>query len=164
MAAETERFWPSLRDRLRSEGTDGLPLDDHFLTAEQLREHVKRDLENLFNVTNLETTEDLSGAPRVRRSILNYGIPDLTGRLSSGVDAGMLERRLRDIILAYEPRMKSDTVAVRIRTLTENGQVDPERPIQFEISGEIFAAPVNERIFLRSTWDVELNTATVEVE
>ena len=163
MPAEAERFWPSLRDRLRGRDAEGLPLDDHFATAEQLRAMVKRDLESLFNVTSLDSTEDLEGFPRIRRSVLNYGVPDLTGRLSSGVSAPQLERRLRDAILAFEPRLKPDTVAVRITTVSDDGKVDPERPIRFDISGEVYANPVNERIHLRSVWDVELNVATVEV-
>ncbi len=69
MAADSERFWPSLRDRLRDRREEGLPIDDHFLNAEQLRAHVKRDLENLFNATSLDTTEDLEGWPRMRRSV-----------------------------------------------------------------------------------------------
>ncbi|MGG7568186.1 type VI secretion system baseplate subunit TssE [Rhodovulum sp. DZ06] len=164
MPADSERFWPSLRDRLKDRRAGGLPIDDHFLTAEQLRAHVKRDLENLFNATSLDTTEPLDGWPRMRRSVLNFGAPDLTGRIAAGIDATGLERRLRDVILAFEPRLRPDTVRVRVTTVTDKGQVDPEKPLKFEIMGEIYATPVPEQIYLSSTWDVELNKAVVEVE
>ena len=164
MAVDSERFWPSLRDRLKAQRPGGMPIDEHFLTAEQLRQHVKRDLENLFNATALETTEPLEGWPRMRRSVLNYGAPDLTGRIAAGLDAVALEKRLRQVILAFEPRMRPETVKVRVTTLTNEGRVDPERPLKFEIMGEIYATPVPEQVFLSSTWDVELNKAVVEVE
>lgn len=161
---DSERFWPSLRERLRDRRAGGLPIEDHFLSAEQLRQSVKRDLENLFNATSLDTTEPMEAWPRMRRSVLNYGAPDLTGRIASGIDARSLERRLRDVILAYEPRMRPETVQVRVSTFTQDGRVDPEKPLKFEIMGEIYATPVPEQVFLSSTWDVELNKATVDVE
>lgn len=162
--ADSERFWPSLRDRLKDRRLGGLPIDDHFLTAEQLRASVKRDLETLFNATSLESTEDLDAFPRMRRSVLNYGAPDLMGRIASGIDARALERRLREAIINYEPRMRPDTVKVRVTTVTVDGRADPEKPLKFEIFGEIYATPVPEQVFLSSTWDVELNKATVNVE
>jgi hypothetical protein len=36
--------------------------------------------------------------------------------------------------------------------------------LKFEILGEIYATPVPEQIFLSSTWDVELNKASINVE
>lgn len=162
--ADSERFWPSLRDRLKDRRTGMVPMDEHFLNAEQLRAHVKRDLENLFNATSLDTTEPLEGWPRMRRSVLNYGAPDITGRIAAGVDAPALEKRLREVILAYEPRLRPSTVRVRVTTVTDKGKVDPEKPLKFEIMGEIYATPVPEQVFLSSTWDVELNQATIEVE
>lgn len=164
MSADSERFWPSLRSRLRDRRPDGLAQDDHFLTAEQLRTHVKRDLENLFNATSLESTDPMDAWPRMRRSVLNFGVPDLTGKVASGIDAHGLERRLRDVILAFEPRLRPDSVQVRVTTATQDGTVDPEKPLKFEILGEIYATPVPEQIFLSSTWDVELNKASIDVE
>src|ERR1700744_6193788 len=45
-----------------------------------LRREVMTDLVNLFNTTNLASAEDLSEASEARRSILNYGFPDLSWR------------------------------------------------------------------------------------
>jgi type VI secretion system protein ImpF len=164
MSTDSERFWPSLRDRLKDQRPDGLPQDDHFLTAEQLREQVKRSLENLFNSTSLDSTVGMDAYPRMRRSVLNFGVPDLTGKIASGIDAGGLERRLRDVILAYEPRMRPDSVFVRVTTTTQDGNVDSEKPLKFEIIGEIYATPVPEQIFVSSTWDVDLAKAAIAVE
>jgi type VI secretion system protein ImpF len=164
MSGESERFWPSLRDRLKDRRPDGLPLDDHFLTSDQLRAQVRSSLQNLFNATNLETSVPMEAWPRMRRSVMNFGVPDLTGKLASGIDAGGLERQLRDVILAFEPRLRPDSVRVRVTTTRADGVVDPERPLSFEISGEIYATPVPEQIFVSSTWDVELNKASLAVE
>jgi type VI secretion system protein ImpF len=127
MSTDSERFWPSLRDRLKDQRPDGLPQDDHFLTAEQLREQVKRSLENLFNSTSLDSTVGMDAYPRMRRSVLNFGVPDLTGK-------------------------------------TQDGNVDSEKPLKFEIIGEIYATPVPEQIFVSSTWDVDLAKAAIAVE
>ncbi len=44
----------------------------------ELRKAVNTELVALFNTTNLEAIEDLSTAPEVRKSIVNYGFPSLT--------------------------------------------------------------------------------------
>src|SRR5208337_3872278 len=43
----------------------------------ELRRLVGSDISALLNTVNLESAEDLSTAPEVRKSILNFGFPDL---------------------------------------------------------------------------------------
>src|SRR5579864_4886042 len=47
------------------------------ITEPVLRQEVSRDLDNLLNSVALESTLDLTDAPHVRKSILNFGIPDI---------------------------------------------------------------------------------------
>ena len=167
MAAESERYWPSLRDLLRPEEHRrrlGLS-DDGFVSAAQLRWLVRRDLEDLFNATNLAAREDLSrrNFPRIRASVLNYGVPDLAGRYVRGLPAMRLKEEIEDAIRAFEPRIRPETVAVRITSLDDDGAVALDRPLRFEISGEVYADPVPEMIFASVTLDKELGAAAVEV-
>ena len=50
----------------------------HPLNA--VRRQVLRDLESLMNAVALESTQDLSSFPQVRRSVLNFGCPDISNR------------------------------------------------------------------------------------
>ena len=76
-----EHLQPSLLDRL----TDLNPasktdtLEERVMSLRRLRESVIRDLEWLLNTGRLEIRVDLAGYPEVRSSVLNYGIPDITG-------------------------------------------------------------------------------------
>src|SRR5579864_9082573 len=112
-----ERLQPSLLDRL----TDNAPgqsrdsPDQQALTMAQLRQAVLRDLGALFNTTNLATLQDLSDTPLTEKSTLNYGIPGFAGMTDSSARVVALERELVDAIRAYEPRIRSETVRVRMR-------------------------------------------------
>ena len=77
------------------------------ITEGELRKLVSSDISALMNTVNLESAEDLSDVPEVRRSILNFGLRDLA-RLSLDEDAvhGVakeLEVALRD----FEPRTRA---------------------------------------------------------
>src|SRR3954470_11693666 len=104
---QKERLQPSLLDRL----TDNEPeerqesREKRILSPSRLRESVRRDLTWLFNTPNLATVVDLEGFPLVAQSVVNYGLPSLAGRTSSGVDVPELERLLRQAIWSFEPRL-----------------------------------------------------------
>ena len=81
-----ERLQPSLLDRLTDDepGNQKESRDKRVLTLRRIREGVIRDLAWLLNTANLECVEDLDGYPEVAKSVLNYGIPDLTGKSATG--------------------------------------------------------------------------------
>jgi type VI secretion system protein ImpF len=76
-----------------------------------LRRSVLRDLAWLLNSTSLESTQNLDGFERVRRSVVNYGLPALAG--SGAVDPVHIERHIREAIVRFEPRIAADSVEVR---------------------------------------------------
>ena len=96
-----ERLQPSLLDRL----TDNEPektqesREQRVFAVTRLREAVLRDLAWLLNTTNLAAGQDLGAYPQVASSVLNYGIPDLSGMTVSGTDVAVLERALRQAII-----------------------------------------------------------------
>jgi type VI secretion system protein ImpF len=79
--APRERLQPSLLDRL----TDDEP--DHQVEARErrvlsmrgLRDGVLRDLAWLLNTTNLLSVSDVPRLPHLASSVLNYGMPDMSG-------------------------------------------------------------------------------------
>src|ERR1700687_6158549 len=50
------------------------------VTESVLRREGARDLHNLLNCFAMESTVDMNQAPFVRKSILNFGLPDVTNR------------------------------------------------------------------------------------
>jgi type VI secretion system protein ImpF len=150
---QQERLQPSLLDRL----TDDEPKkqqesrDKRVLSPRKLRECVKRDLAWLLNTGNLEEVEDLSEYPLVAQSVLNYGLPELTGITLSSADAGAIERSLRQAILDYEPRILRKSLQVRViasEEMSHNAMV-------FEIECDVWAEPVPERLYLKTEVDLE---------
>lgn len=114
------RVTPSLLDRL-IDLNPGVPdtAPSRSQSVRELRDAVRRDLEHLLNTRN--ALYDLPSAfVEVSRSVVAYGIPDLTSLNIASVrsDAGSHNRnRLRQIIetaiRGFEPRLS--TVAVTLR-------------------------------------------------
>ena len=50
------------------------------ITEVVLRREVWRDLEALLNAVALESTIDMTETPYARRSIINFGLPDISNR------------------------------------------------------------------------------------
>jgi type VI secretion system protein ImpF len=154
-----ERLQPSLLDRL----SDDEPYkkvesrDKRILSFQRLKRSVVRDIEWLLNAGCLETTQDLADYPQVKHSVLNYGIPDLTGTTASNVDATTLERMLRQRILDFEPRLLPRSLKVRVTNKDEHNT------IIIEIEGELWSQPLPERLYLKTILDLELGDFKVKM-
>ncbi len=155
-----ERLQPSLLDRLTDNepevGVEGR--DQRVISASRLRECVTRDLAWLLNCVNLGEDEALDAYPEVARSVVNFGIPDLTGAAASGVKADTLQRQLREAIVAFEPRLTPATLRVNV-------QADMERmdqhSLSFRIDAEMWAQPMPLNLYLKT--DVDLETGRFDV-
>ena len=159
-AASRERLQPSLLDRL----TDHAPenrregFDQQTLSMPQLRQAVLRDLGWLLNTTNLASTEDLSAAPLAAASTLNYGAPGFTGMVGTAERMRSIETRLVAAIRAFEPRIRPETLQVRLR---RGGSDAPTPTLVFEIAGDLWAHPVPEQLFLETAIELETRAAVV---
>ena len=153
-AAARELLQPSLLDRL----TDNEPnknvesREQRVLSIRQLRASVLRDLAWLLNTGNLEATEDLSTYPEIASSVLNYGVRDLTGIVSSGLKASEIERAIHQAILRFETRIIPHTLRV---TATINKDEASHNAITFEISADMWAQPIPEHLYLQTKVDLE---------
>ena len=148
-----ERLQPSLLDRLRDDepGKQLESRDKRVISPRKLREFVKRDLTWLLNTGNLEEVEDLSGLPFVAKSVINYGLPELTGITASSADVTAIERKLHQSILDYEPRIQRSTLRVKVVTSEEMSH----NALAFEIYCDVWADPVPERLYLKTEVDLE---------
>jgi type VI secretion system protein ImpF len=129
------------------------------LSKSKLRQAVLRDLAWLFNATRLEAGTDLSSAPHVRRSVVNFGLPALSGRAASSIDVIDLERAIRQSILDFEPRILPATLSVR--ALLQASALDHHNVIGVEIKGQLWAQPVPLELLVRT--EIDLETGAVEI-
>ena len=156
----TERLQPSLLDRLTdlSPASRRESLDQQTLTMAQLRRAVLRDLGWLLNATNLATIDDLPEGSLASRSTLNFGIPGIAGLGSQALQAGGLAARIADAIRAFEPRIRAETVRVVARPVEREGGLPT---LVLEITGELWAQPVPQQLFLETSIDLETRLAVV---
>jgi len=156
-----ERLQPSLLDRLTDDEPDQTTesRERRVLSLPRLRDAVLRDLAWLLNTTHLEVVDDLSSYPYVAKSVLNYGLPELTGVSVASLDSFAIARRVKECILNFEPRLRRDSLEVRVSNASDN--VYNNRSLEFEISGELLAKPLSLQLFLKT--EIDLENGTVDI-
>jgi type VI secretion system protein ImpF len=157
-----ERLQPALLDRLTDDQPDSRhePLEARVLSKRRLRQSVLRDLAWLFNSTRFETAGELENAPLVRSSVVNYGLPALSGKGVSSLDSTDLTRAIREAILNFEPRILPGTL--RVTTLLEPGQLDHHNVVGVQIHGELWAQPVPLEFLVRTEFDLETGKVRID--
>lgn len=155
-----ERLQPSLLDRLTDEEPHRTQesRDQRVFPIRKLREFVLRDLAWLLNTTNFEAAEDLSNSPHVASSVVNYGVPDLTGRTAAGLDGPALERLIVEAIRRFEPRVLPQSLKVRVST---NPDQMNKNALCFEIEGDLWNEPMPLRLYLKTDVDLETGHTVV---
>jgi len=137
------------------------------LTAERLRASVMRDLGALLNTPNLSWRQgraedatlaaqpDIDAFPAAAASVVNYGIPPLSGR--TGLDPEAVAADLAEAIRRFEPRLRSATVKVQPSAESPAGHA-----IAFDIEAELWSDPMPLRLWLRTLIDLEHGAASVQ--
>ncbi len=159
-APSPERLQPSLLDRLTDDQPDRQQesRDKRVLSPGKLRECVLRDLSWLLNTCHLEALEDLEPYPEVARSVVNFGIPDLTGRPVSNLDLSELERTLRQAIWDFEPRLVRKTLRVRAIARADG---EARNALVLEIQGELWGQPMPQRLYVKTEIDLETGSVAL---
>ncbi|HVJ84736.1 MAG TPA: type VI secretion system baseplate subunit TssE [Caulifigura sp.] len=148
---------PSLLDRLFDDEPDQStePLWRGSYRVDDLREHVRRDLEFLLN-TRHGRADLLAPGRELAVSTLAYGLPDFTGMIGGGLEArehirSSVERAIR----AYEPRLQN----VRVDAVDAENQFD--RNVRLSIRAMLCVNPIEEPVMFDTT--VESASGTCEV-
>lgn len=160
-----DKLQPSLLDRLTDEEPESRveSRDKRVLSMRQLRQAVLRDLGWLLNSGNHPLSDEVYQFPLVAHSVVNYGMPDLTGVSASGLSAAQLEQMVKEAILAFEPRIVKESLVVRVRASDDAGvSATTGNRVGFEIAGEICPLPMPEALFVRT--EVDLETGQYEVK
>lgn len=156
-----ERLQPALLDRLADDAPDrkSEPATARVMTKDRLREAVLRDLAWLFNTTKAGDDSHFEGFPLAARSVLNFGLPALSGETASTLDVIELERAIRQAIIDFEPRITPASLQVEVAV--SDLQLDHHNVISVRIRGDLWAWPVPLELLLRT--DMDLETGQVEI-
>jgi type VI secretion system protein ImpF len=156
-----DRLQPALLDRLTDDEPDSRQesAEHRVLNRNRMRECVLRDLSWLFNSTTPGAAIDFSRAAHARNSVLNYGLPPLSGQTASSIDPTVLEQRVRQAILDHEPRILPETLEVN--AVLNQDQLDHHNQIGFRIAGQLWAQPVPLELLLHT--DIDLESGRVSV-
>jgi type VI secretion system protein ImpF len=156
-----DRLQPALLDRLTDDDPTATsePLAMRVISRARLRDAVLRDLDWLFNTTCLSDDKLLQDHPAVAHSVVNYGLPALSGRIASSLASLGLEEKVRTAIIDFEPRIVADSL--RVEMLMSAQQLDHHNQVSFRISGQIWAQPVPLELLLHT--DIDLETGQVAV-
>ena len=149
-----ERILPCLFDRLVDENPESKndTRGERALSLKRYRESVLRDLAWLMNAKAHLETDELHLYGEANDSVLNFGIPDFCGRLSTSLDLSRIEVQIADAIKRFDPRLIPSTLSVKA---IEDAPTAGPSMIAFEIRGELWASPVPEQLYIKTQIDLE---------
>ena len=122
-----------------------------------LKRNLNIDLEHLANTINLGSVIDLDDYPAIRRSVLNFGIDDLTHLTTDSSDLLMLGEALRAALIAHEPRLVPETLSVE----QHSGDVENAQRISFFTHAEMKCRPVD--IPLEFVAEIDVGSGKVDL-
>ncbi len=105
----------------------------------QLKSNLDKDLSDLVNTVDLASVIDLTGLDHVRRSVLNFGVRDLSHLTRETVTTEELASAMRDALLAHEPRLIAESLEVDTETRFD----EVNQRIAFGIRAEMACRPVD---------------------
>lgn len=155
-----ERLLPSLLDRLTDDRPGEQQESRHHRAGDitSLRASVLRDLEWLMNTTNLSSVVNLDEHPELQGTVLNYGMPGLSGNTLNLKDREKIKQLIHETIEVFEPRILKNTLTI---TLIEDEEKVATHAIAFQIEGTLWGRPMPEALFLRTELDLELGDVKV---
>jgi type VI secretion system protein ImpF len=153
-----KKLRPSILDRLfDNDPGNNVEIDlDQHQKLKELRNSVRRDLENLLN-TRFRMLEPDDDYVELKSSLMNYGLPDLaTVNISDKIKRKEFIHHLESILIEFEPRFKS----VKVNYMENSDSLD--RTLRFRIDATLYADPAPEVVVFDSI--LEPVTRTVNVE
>jgi len=155
-----ERLQPSLLDRLTDRHPDKNKesIAQQSMSQKEFKDAVIRDLGWLLNSVGMDVCVDLEPYPEVRRSVLNFGLPDISGQTASTVDVKTLENSLKQAIREFEPRIIRNSLRVKVHS---NPDDMSHNSVVFEIEGAVFGQPSPFQVVLRSELNLECGEFSV---
>lgn len=130
----------------------------HPVDESVLRDEVSFNLATLLNTVHLAASEDLSAAPEVAGSILNYGMPDLASFTLDDMRVNDIAAEIRAAMIAFEPRV--DPASIKA---TRDPNADAAAlELRFIVHAELLAEPLNIPVEYIAEVDTELAKFRIE--
>lgn len=127
--------------------------NSHRFSVQQLRNSVRRDLENLLN-TRRSWLPINNKYPELAQSVLGYGLPDFTVmEMSSDEGCSWLCREIEKTIAIFEPRLTQVKVALR------DNDFEQDRILRLRIDAVLLADPLPEPV----VFDSELESVNLSM-
>ena len=122
-----------------------------------LRRDLAEDLTRLLNTINHASADDLSEFSYVARSIVNYGLVDITAYSIDETAVDGISQELRQSLVDYEPRLIASSIEVsRDRSVDSAAQ-----QIRFAVNAEMHATPVD--IAIEFVAELELESGKMRI-
>ena len=119
----------TLRSQKRREGC----------SEDALRANLALDIASLMNTIRLDVCVNLADNPRVRNSIINHGFQDMDTIWRENRTPGDLAHAIREALIRNEPRLRAETLEVRIDEIAPT----VDQRLTFEIMAEMIADPTD---------------------
>jgi len=126
--AEGERILAARRLKVRQ-----------VITESMLRQEVARDLDALLNTIALEATVEMTNAPHARKSILNYGLPDVSTITIDEDAVDRIPNAIREAVVHFEPRIAPDSLHIERDHTVDTAELK----VRFLVSAELVCDPVH---------------------
>jgi type VI secretion system protein ImpF len=127
------------------------------ITEPTLRREVARDLDALMNTIALESSEDLEPFDHVRRSILNFGLPDITHRSIDEMSVEGVGDEIKSALVRHEPRL----IPGSIRVVKDPEINEAELKVRFVVRAELLCEPLN--VPVEFVADLELDSGNISI-
>ena len=121
-----------------------------------LKNTVKRELNWLFNTTNLGAVVDLTPYPQVQRSVVNYGVPDFAGKTGGKRVLQARAKEIRDAIRTFEPRLNPERLEVDVI-----GTGERENSITYVVRSDVISAVQAMPVTYKTDIEVDTGATTV---
>ena len=157
----------SLLDKLTDKAAEELyeSRDKFFLSTQELKKSVLRDLNWLFNTTGLSALQDLKFFPLAASSVINFGFPNLAGKTASSINLAEIEQLMRETLVKFEPRISSETLEVQI---IPGHQIRSDQHFQgshnclvLEVRGVLWGQSRPEPFYIEAKLDLEVGTVKI---
>lgn len=105
----------------------------------QLKRNLEIDLVQLANTINLDACMDVDDLEYVSKSVLNYGVVDLSNMTSEDIRLQKVPQRLARALINNEPRFVPEAMDVKLREEFD----DVNQKLMFDINAEMACKPVD---------------------
>jgi len=139
---------------LRLGSSSGFDIERYNESA--MRVSVRRELGWLLNTVHLAASIDLEPYPQVQTSVLNYGMPDLTGRVSTAGGVRARASQIAEQIKVFEPRLDQEALQVEAKP-----GIGLDNAVSYVIRGDITSAVRSMPVQFFANVEVETGEAVV---